>query len=88
MRLLRRLREARGQSLRQAADEMGVAASHLSRVERGEKGASERVSEQAARYYGVSEDLLALDEGRVPADVVLILQRNPDLLEEIRRNHG
>ena len=86
-RLLRRLREERGRSLRQAASELGIAASHLSRLERGEKAPSEELQQRAANYYGVSEDVLALDEGRAPADVILILRRHPELLDELRRKY-
>jgi hypothetical protein len=37
-----------------------------------------------AKYYGVEEDLVALAEGRVPEDVLAILQARPDLLDLIR----
>jgi transcriptional regulator with XRE-family HTH domain len=83
-RLLRHLREQRGQSLRVAASELGVAPSHLSRLERGEKSASEELRRRAAAYYGVNEDLIALEEGRVPDDVIQILRRHPEVMEELR----
>ena len=87
-RLLRRLREGRGQTLRHAAEDLGVAASHLSRLERGEKAASSELRLRAAKYYGVSEDLIALEEGRVPADIARILRLNPSLLDELRDRFG
>jgi transcriptional regulator with XRE-family HTH domain len=83
-RLLRQLREQRGQSLRVTASELGVAPSHLSRLERGEKSASEELRHRAAAYYGVNEDLIALEEGRVPDDIVQILRRHPEVMEELR----
>lgn len=86
--LLRRVREERGQSLRDAAVELGVAASHLSRLERGEKVASPELRERAASYYGISDDLLALEAGRIPADISLILMRNPGLIAELRDRFG
>lgn len=86
-RLLRQLREERGRSLRSAADELGVAPSHLSRWERGEKAPSGELLKRAARYYGVDEELMALDAGRVPDDVLRILQKNPQLLDELRDRH-
>ncbi|MGW6130810.1 helix-turn-helix domain-containing protein [Cellulomonas sp. NPDC055163] len=84
-RLLRQLREERGRSLRSAADDLGVAPSHLSRWERGEKAPSGDLLKRAAHYYGVDEEIMALDAGRVPDDVILLLQQNPYLLNEIRR---
>ncbi|QHT54644.1 helix-turn-helix transcriptional regulator [Cellulomonas sp. H30R-01] len=84
-RLLRQLREERGRSLRSAADDLGVAPSHLSRWERGEKAPSGELLKRAAHYYGIDEEVIALDEGRVPDDIVAILRRNPDLLVELRR---
>ncbi|HXN62940.1 MAG TPA: helix-turn-helix transcriptional regulator [Acidimicrobiales bacterium] len=85
--LLRKLREESGQSLRQAASELGVAASHLSRLERGEKSPSEALSEKVAGYYGVDGDLIQLNDGRVPADILEILRTHPELLAELRQRH-
>lgn len=83
-RLLRRLREQRGTSLRGAAAVLGVAPSHLSRLERGEKSPSDELRRRAARYYGVNEDVITLEEGRAPDDIVEILRRHPDVLDELR----
>lgn len=83
-RLLRTLREQRGESLREAADGLGVAASHLSRVERGEKASSSELTNQMAKYYNTNSDLLILDQGRIPDDVIAILQEHPELLDQIR----
>lgn len=84
-RLLRRVREERGESLRSAAQGIGVAPSHLSRLERGEKSASDELRQRAAKYYGVDADAVALEEGRPPADVIEILRRHPEVLDELRR---
>lgn len=86
--LLRDLRRRQGKSLRSAADDLGVTAGYLSRLERGEKTASPDLVQRAAHYYDVDPDLLALGDGRVPEDVVAILQRKPDLLDELRRRFG
>jgi transcriptional regulator with XRE-family HTH domain len=86
--VLRQLREANGSSLRAAAQDLGLDPSHLSRVERGEKKPSPDVSERMARYYGVSPDLLALMEGRVPSDVLEILVHHPEVLDKIRREYA
>ena len=86
--LLRELRETQGRSLRQAARELDVSAGYLSRVERGEKPASPAMLDRASEYYSVPTELLALSRGRVPADVVELLQRHPDLIVELRERYG
>ena len=82
--LLRALREQRGSSLRLVAEELGVAASQLSRIERGQRGLGEGLPERMAQYYGVSSDVIALAEGRVPEDILLILAEHPGELELLR----
>lgn len=82
--LLRELRERQGKSLREAAVNLGVAPSHLSRLERGEKGPSADLAERAANYYGMSAELMALAAGRLPRDIIKIIGEHPELLEEIR----
>lgn len=86
--LLRDLREEQGRTLREAARALDVNPAYLSRVERGEKPASPAVIERASNYYDVPQELLALSRGRVPADIVQILQRHPDLLAELRSRYG
>jgi transcriptional regulator with XRE-family HTH domain len=86
--LLRELREEQGQSLRHAARALDVDAAYLSRVERGSKPASAEMLRRAARYYDIPRELLALSHGEVPDDLVDILQRHPELLEELRSRYG
>lgn len=83
---LRRAREERRESLRQAAASLTVAPSHLSRLERGEKGASYALIKRAADHYGL--DPAELAPNTVPDDVLAILRKNPELVEEIRRRYG
>ncbi len=87
-RLLRDLRKGSHQSLRQAASNLGVAPSHLSRLERGEKSPSSELRQRAAAYYGVNPDLVGLSQGAVPDDIVLILRTHPEILDELRRRFG
>ena len=82
--LLRQLREESGRSLRKTASELGVTPSHLSRLERGEKSASDGLSMRFAGYYGVQLDLLFLADNRVPIDILEILKSNPGVLAELR----
>jgi transcriptional regulator with XRE-family HTH domain len=86
--LLRDLRERQGRSLREAARALEVDPAHLSRVERGAKPASSTVLERAASYYSVPRELLALSRGVVPGDVVALLQRHPEVIEELRSRYG
>jgi len=86
--LLRQLRSDRGQSLRGVATEIGVDVAHLSRVERGERAASQDLCEKLAGYYKVEPDVVALANGRAPVDVVDILRRHPDLLTRLRAEYG
>ena len=86
--ILRELRQKRGISLRRAAEDLGIAPSHLSRLERGEKVASADLAARAARYYGTDSDIVALEQGRVPEDILQILRNNPGLLASLRAEFG
>jgi transcriptional regulator with XRE-family HTH domain len=86
--LLRDLRDSRGESLRSAARALGVDPSHLSRIERGEKYPSRDLQERVARHYDVNPDDLAIAHGRVPADILAILQKHPDIMRDLRRRYG
>jgi len=83
-RLLKEARERKGASLRAAAGQLGVDPSHLYRVESGAKLPSPHLQQAASDYYGISTQELALASGQIPADIVEILRRNPQLLEVIR----
>lgn len=83
--LLRDLREKQGQSLRGAAGEIGIAPSHLSRLENGQRAVTNELADRIASHYGInSADLVAARDGRIPDDVVEILSRHPELIEQIR----
>ncbi len=86
--LLRRLRAEQGRSLRGAARDLGVDPSYLSRVENGERQPSGELEERISSHYGLERDSLDLAAGRVPADVLEILRRHPDALDELRRRYG
>jgi transcriptional regulator with XRE-family HTH domain len=84
--VLRQLREQRGATLRSAATDLGIAPSHLSRLERGQKGASSEVARRAADYYGV--DPAEIGPQELPADVLRILTAHPEAIEELRARYG
>jgi transcriptional regulator with XRE-family HTH domain len=86
--LLRALRREQGRSLRTAAADIGLAPSHLSRIERGQRSVGSEVSQRLATYYGVSAEVVELASGEVPEDVVRILQAHPTLIERLRAEYG
>jgi transcriptional regulator with XRE-family HTH domain len=86
--LLRSLREGAGKSLREAAGDIGVAPSHLSRLERGQASSSPELRERTAEYYGVNPELIDLAAGKIPADIVEILMANPKLLDQLRSKYS
>ena len=86
--LLRELRETRGESLRAAAQELGVDPSYLSRLERGEKPPSEELIHRAARLYAIPEEMLELAQGKLPSDILAIFRRHPELIEKIRADYA
>lgn len=86
--LLRALRRQQGRSLRSAAADIGVAASQLSRLERGQRGLTVGMPEKLASYYGVPAEIIALAQGEVPGDIVSILQLHPEELDRLRAEYG
>ncbi len=86
--LLRTLRESQGRSLRSVASEVGIAASQLSRLERGERSYTDSVGRRLAAYYNIPLELLDLLEGRIPPDVVQILIDHPEEIGILRRKYG
>jgi transcriptional regulator with XRE-family HTH domain len=86
--LLRRLRQEKGRSLRTAARDLGVDPSFLSRVESGTRSASEDLEVRISDYYDLDRDILDLAAGRAPADIVDIIRRHPELVNELRDTYG
>jgi len=86
--LLRRLRQEQGTSLRQVATDVGLAASQLSRLERGERSLTTPLQERLAHYYDVPKEDFALANGILPADVADILLEHPEEVERLRRTYA
>jgi len=86
--LLRKLREERGGSLRATAQELGLAPSQLSRLERGQRGVSEALASRLASYYEINSESLTLAEGQVPADVIAILMEHPEEIDRLREKYS
>lgn len=87
--LLRQLRLGRGIGIKKLAPELGVSYSYLSKLENSEVGPSEEMVTRLARYFDYDRTRLLLLAGKVPADVLKILQTHPDeAVEFLRRRFG
>jgi transcriptional regulator with XRE-family HTH domain len=86
--VLRELRKGQGRSLRVAAGDLGLAPSHLSRIERGQRGMGVELGERVANYYGVSSEMISLSEGRLPQDLAEILLSHPEEIDRLRAQFG
>ena len=86
--LLRDLRESNGTTLRAAAEDLEVNPAYLSRVERGEKPASQAIQNRLAAYYDVEPEVIRMASGQLPADIVRILQDHPDAVDLLRKKYG
>jgi transcriptional regulator with XRE-family HTH domain len=82
--LIRELREQRGESLRSAARNIGVDVAHLARIESGERQLSAALGDRVSDYYEVNSDSVHLAAGRVPPDILAILQAHPEELAALR----
>jgi transcriptional regulator with XRE-family HTH domain len=90
MKLAPMIRNARAEadlSLRVLAQRVRCSPSHLSRLERGERGhvPSKRLIERLARALGLNLDVLLLASGRIPADVLHAMQKTPNACNRVRR---
>jgi len=87
--VLRQLRATRGLGIKKLAPELGVSYSYLSKLENSEVGPSEDMIGRVAKYFGYDKDRLLLSAGKVPADVLQILQNNPDeAIEFLKQRFG
>jgi transcriptional regulator with XRE-family HTH domain len=76
--LLRQLRLKSGVGIKRLAPELDVSYSYLSKLENKEVGPSEELVERVAHYFHYDRDRLLLAAGKVPAEVLRILQEHPD----------
>lgn len=59
---IRRKRQGAGRGLRAFAIQVGISPSHLSRIERGQRGAQPEVLDRIARVLGVPMSEIAKEE--------------------------
>lgn len=85
---IRRLREAKGVSLRKMAEDIGIHFTHLSQIERGSGHLSDKVLYDIAKYLGVEEKYLFDIADRIPYTVIRALQKNSifkDLIYDLEK---
>lgn len=80
---IRRLREAKGVSLREMAKDIGVHFTHLSQIERGSGHLSDKVLYDIANYLGVEEKHLFNIVDRIPYTVLLALQKKDSIFTDL-----
>jgi transcriptional regulator with XRE-family HTH domain len=86
---IRTLRARTGLGIKQVAPRLGITYTYLSKLENDEKKPSQELIERIANYYGQDSDRLLVAAGRVPADVLAILQSEPEkALAFLRQRFG
>src|SRR5437867_3664713 len=87
--LLRQLRTKTGIGIKRLAPELGVSYSYLSKLENNEIGPSEDLVNRVAKYFEFDQDRLLISAGKVPPEVLEILQEHPhDAVELLRKRFG
>ena len=85
--ILRELRTNAGVGIKRLAPDLGVSYSYLSKLENNEVGPSEGLVSRIADHFNYSRDRLLLAAGKVPPEVLQILQENPDQAVKFLREH-
>jgi HTH-type transcriptional regulator, competence development regulator len=87
--LFKRLRKDAGIGIKKLAPHLGVTYSYLSKLENGSTLPSEELVYRTARYFSCDPNPLMLAAGKVPRDVLKILQENPeDAFEFLKDRFG
>ncbi len=76
--LLRGMRRQSGVSIKRLAPELGVTYSYVSKLEPGATLPSEELVYKTAKYFSQDPNELLLAAGKVPADILKILQEHPE----------
>lgn len=76
--ILRELRTRTGVGIKRLAPELGVSYSYLSKLENNELAPSEELVGRVANHFGYDPTRLLLAAGKVPPEILEILQENPD----------
>ena len=83
--ILRQLRTATGVGIKRLGPELGVTYTHLSKLENGDVNPSEQLVNRVAAYFNYDRDKLLIAAGKVPSEILRILQDNPDDVARILR---
>lgn len=87
--ILRQLRNDAGVGIKRLAPELGVSYSYVSKLESGEVNPSEELVGRVAAYFNYDRDRLLLSAGKVPPEVLRILQDHPDdAVDFLRKRFG
>jgi len=87
--VLKNLRKQSGIGIKRLAPHLGVSYSYLSKLEHGITIPSEKLVYKTAEYFSCDPDSLLLAAGKVPPDVLRILQEHPeDALAFLKQRFG
>jgi transcriptional regulator with XRE-family HTH domain len=87
--ILRELRAKKGLGIKRLAPDLRVTYSYLSKLENNEVGPSEDFVKRVAHYFNYDRDELLLSAGKVPREILEILQTHPqDAIEFLRKRFG
>jgi HTH-type transcriptional regulator, competence development regulator len=76
--ILRDLRNRAGLGIKRLAPELGVSYTYLSKLENNAVAPSEELVGKVATYFNYDRDRLLISAGKVPAEILRILQNHPD----------
>jgi transcriptional regulator with XRE-family HTH domain len=87
--ILRDLRSRAGVGIKRLAPELGVSYSYLSKLENNEVAPSEELVGRVAKYFDYDRDRLLIAAGKIPQEILRILQNHPDeALDFLRERFG
>jgi len=86
-RVLRELRRTTGMGIKSLAPELGVSYSYVSKIENDVTAPSETFVNKTADYFETDPSVLLIAAGKVPPDIMRILQTYPDQAIAILREH-
>lgn len=87
--ILRELRAKTGLGIKRLAPELGVSYSYLSKLENDEVAPSEEFVVKVANYFSFDRDRLLISAGKVPPELLRILQTHPvEAVEFLRERFG
>ena len=83
------MRNETGLGIKRLAPELGVSYTYLSKLENNELNPSEEFVERAAKYFKADRSHMLISAGKIPPEVMRILQENPeDAIELLRAKFG